>query len=358
MYFKDNNKSAKCSWFGDGYSFPYYEFSKLQQWLEIGQKIQKIYHLHRELSILLDDIESIHGPILQKRYDKTTGYTSATAKPIKQFVPEDQMKHICRLIEELFNQDIDLIIRVDVRLKDLRPLKNLMENLKIYKDGNNVSREKIEKYFDYITLDSLRHNLLELWDEIRKFLDDKTNEILLPEPTIENREFYSYFLQSRDAYVEGNEEIALAIMRKAIEDILTRLWILHFENIHEVNLKERPKLDNLPGFLKSKGVLEEQEFREVLPFIKYGNAGIHILGEIPIERLVENSKRMINNGISFVNSLSKKYVGIMKSKGYCNIKFTKTGFSIRIGDLQDYICKRTFEDSFEKEDIEEFKEKN
>tara|TARA_Y100000310_G_scaffold272554_1_gene287607 strand:+ start:7380 stop:8447 length:1068 start_codon:yes stop_codon:yes gene_type:complete len=355
MYFKDNNKSSKC-WFGGEYSFPYYEFSKLQQWLEIGQKIQKIYHLHRELSILLDDVESNHSPILQRKYDKTTGYTSETAKPIRQFVPKGQIKYICRLIEELFNQDIVLIVRVDIRLRELHPFNNLMENLKIYKEDNKVSRENIEKYFDYITLDSLRHNLLELWDEIRKFLDDKTNEIIIPKPTIENREFYSYFLQSRDAYVEGNEEIALAIIRKAIEDILIRFWILHFDEFHKIDLKKKPDLDDLPGFLRQKGILEEQEFREARPFIKYGNAGIHILGETPKEKLIENSRRMINNGINFVNDLSKKYVETMKSKNYCNIRFTKTGFSIGTGDLYDYICKQTPEDTFKKEDIEEFKE--
>lgn len=356
MYFKDNQKSCKSSLFSDGFNFPYYEFSKLQQWLEVGQRIQKIYHLHREIVILLEDLDSKHGPILQKMYDKTTGFTSTTAKPIKHFLQNEQIKYICRLIKELFNRDLDLISRVDIRIRELRPFKNLMENLKIYKDGNNVSKENVEKYFDYITLDSLSHNLLELWDDIRKFLDNKTNEIILPAPTIENREFYSYFLQSRDCYVEGNEEIALAIIRKAVEDILTRFWILHFDKLHDVDLKSRPELDNLPGFLKGRSVLGEQEFREAQPLIKYGNAGIHILGEIPKDKLTENARRMINNGINFVNSLSKKYIELMRSKNYCDIEFTKTGFSIRSGKLEDYICKKTSEDIFKKEDINEFKE--
>jgi hypothetical protein len=356
MYFKDNQKSCKSILFGDGFYFPYYEFSKLQQWLEVGQRIQKIYHLHREISILLEDLDSKHGPILQKTHDKTTGFTSATAKPIKQFLQTEQIKFICRLIEELFNRDLDLISNVDIRIRELRAFKNLMENLKIYKDGNNVSKENVEKYFDYITLDLLSHNLLELWDDIRKFLDDKTNEIILPKPTIENREFYSYFLQSRDCYVESNEEIALAIIRKAVEDILTRFWILHFDKLDDVDLKNRPELDNLPGFLKGKKILLEQEFREAQPFVKYGNAGIHILGEIPKDRLTENARRMINNGINFVNSLSKKYIELMRAKNYCNIEFTKTGFSIGIGKLEDYICKKTSKDIFNKEDIDEFKE--
>ena len=356
MYFKDNNKSSKCSWFNDGYSFPYYEFSQLQQWLEVGQKIQKIYNLHRELDILLEAVNSKHGPMLEKKYDKTTGFTSATAKPIKEFIPPEQIKYICRLIEELFNRDLILISRVDNKIRELRPFKNLMTNLKIYKDGNNVSRDNVEKYFDYITLDSLRRNLIEFWDEVRKLLDDRTNEIAIPEPTVENREFYPYFLQSRDCYVENNEEIALAIIRKAIEDILTRLWMLHFDNLHDVDLNKRPGLDNLPGFLKSKSILEEQEFREAQPFIKYGNAGIHILGEIPKDKLNENAIRMINNGINFVNDLTKKYIELMRSKNYCNIEFTKTGFSIRIGELEEYFCKKTSEDVFQKEDVEEFKE--
>ncbi|MCX6817302.1 MAG: hypothetical protein NTU57_00405 [Candidatus Aenigmarchaeota archaeon] len=356
MYFRDNKKSCKSISFGDGLYFPYYEFSKLQQWLEVGQRIERVYNLHRELSILLDGLDSKHGPILQKTYDKTTGFTSATAKPVKQFLQDEQIKYLCRLIEELFNKDLELISKADIRIREMRPFKNLMENLKIYKDGNNVSKENVEKYFDFMILDSLRHDLLELWDDIRKFLDDKTNEIILPEPTIENREFYSYFLQSRDCYVEANEEIALAVIRKAVEDILTRLWILHFDKLNDIDLKNRKELDNLPGFLKGRQILSEQEFREAQPFVKYGNAGIHILGEIPKEKLTENARRMINNGINFVNSLSKKYIELMRKKNYSNIEFTKTGFSINIGKLENYICSKTSDDIFNKEDIDEFRE--
>lgn len=356
MYFKDNNKSSKCSWFNDGYSFPYYEFSQLQQWLEVGQKIQKIYNLHRELDILLEAVNSKHGPILEKKYNKTTGFTSTTAKPIKEFIPDEQIKSICRLIEELFNRDLKFISTVDDEIRELRPFKNLMQNLKIYKYGNTVSRDNVEKYFDYITLDSLRRDLIEFWDEVRKLLDDRTNGITIPEPTVENREFYPYFLQSRDCYVEKNEEIALAIIRKAIEDILIRLWLLHFDNPHDANLNKRPGLDELPGFLKHKGILKEQEFREAQPFIKYGNAGIHIVGEIPKDKLNENAIRMINNGINFVNDLTKKYIELMRSKNYCNIEFTKTGFSISFGEIEKYILKKTSEDIFQKKDVEEFKD--
>ncbi|MFH2106503.1 MAG: hypothetical protein ABII22_04530 [Candidatus Micrarchaeota archaeon] len=357
MYFKDNNKSTKSMFFGDGYLFHYYEFSILQQWLEVGQRLQKLFHLYQEISILLEEVESKHGPILQKKYDKATGFTSGTAKPIKPFLQETQIKYISRLIEELFNRDLDLIVKVDVRIRELRPFKNLMENLKIYKDGNSVSKENVEKYFDYITLDSLQHNLLEFWDDVRKLLDDKTNEIAIPEPKIANREFYHYFLQSRDNYVEGNVEIALAIIRKAVEDILTRFWILHFEKLNEIDLKKRPELDNLPGFLRSKGTLDDQEVREAMPFIKYGNAGIHVLGEIPSEKISSNAKRMINNGISFVDGMSEKYIEKMRLKKYCNIEFTKTGFSIRCGNIEQYICKQTAEDTFHKDDIKEFEQK-
>ena len=356
MYFKDNQKSGKCSVFAEGFVFPYYEFSKIQQWLEVGQGLLRIFILYGELDVLLNDIDSKHGPILQREYDKTTGLTSGTAKPIKEFVPTEQIKFFCRLIEEMFNRDLDLISRVEPKIRELRPFKNLMENLKIYGIGSRVSRDNVEKYFDYITLDSLRHNLLEFWDLVRKLLDDKTNEIIIPKPTTQNREFYSYFLQSRDNYVQGDEEAALAIIRKAVEDILSRLWILSHDRLHEIDLKKRENLDNLPGVLKNKRIITEQEFRDIQPYIKYGNAGSHIWGEISKDKLTENARRMINNGINFINNLSKKYIDMMISKGYCKIEFTKTGFTVSEGDLNDYLTRKVSKNIFENEDIEEFKE--
>lgn len=333
MYFKDNSKSGKSGWFGDGHSFSYYEFSRLQQWLEVGQRLQRIYSLYTEIDSLLKELNSKHGPILQERYNRVTGYTTGIAKPIKNFVDSDRIRYISRLIEELFNRDLKLILTVSNEIRELRSYKNLAKSIKMYGDENNTSRETIEKHFGYLTLDSLRHNLVEFWDEVRKQLDDKTNEIIIPEPTMENREFFSYFLQSRDCYCEKNQEIALAIIRKAIEDILTRLWILYFDNLQDIDFNQRPNLDNLPGFLKSKGILEEQEFREAQPLIKYGNAGIHIKGEIPKKRLFEKCGLMINTGINFVNNLCRKYIELMQDKGYCSIQFTKTGFSIKKGNL-------------------------
>lgn len=339
MYFKNNNKSSKCSWFNDGYSFSYYEFSQLQQWLEVGKKLQKIYNLYLELDILLETVDSKHGPILEKKYNKTTGFTSTIAKPIKEFISSEQIKFICRLIEELYMGDLTFISSVDNHIRELRPFKNLMENLAIYRREDNVSRETIEQYFNYITLNSLRRDLIEFWNDVQKLLDDRTNGIIIPEPTFENREFYQYFLQSRDCYVEKNDEIALAIIRKAMEDILTRLWLLHFDNLNDIKLNERPRLDQLPGFLKHKGILNEQELRDAKPFIKYGNAGIHIVGEIYKDKLNENAMRMINNGINFVNDLTKKYIELMRDKNYCNIKFTKIGYTISYGKIEEYISK-------------------
>jgi hypothetical protein len=355
MYYK-NGKSNKSCYFGKEYIFNNYEFSKIQQWLEVGQRLQKIYMLHQELRILLQELVSKHGPILQEEYDKVTGFTTGTAKPIITLVERDKTKYLCRLIEQTYNKDLNLIISVCPASRNFRTYKNLQENMKIYSANNQAIRILIEKNFDYITLDSLQRQLLDFWDELRRYLDDITDEIIIPVPTRENKEFFNYFLQARDNYCEGNKEMALAIIRKAIEDILTKLWILQFDNLKDMDFNQRPDLDNLPGYLKSKGILEEQEFREAQPFIKYGNAGIHVKAEIPIERLEANCKLMINNGINFINSLTKKYYGLMGKRKYLFIKFTKTGYSIGLGKIEDYAIKEIVEDTYAKNDVKEFQE--
>jgi hypothetical protein len=355
MYFKDNGKQG---YFYGGFEiyFPYYEFSKVQHWLEVGQRLQKIFHLHRELTILLDDLDSKHGQIYTKTYDKTTGYTSGTAKPIIPLVAPDQIKYYSRMIEQCFNEDIDLITRVDLRIREFRSYNNLKENQVFFCEDNRASREKIEQHFDYIILDSLKENLFEFWDDVRKFLDDLTNKIILPKPSISNREFYPYFLQSRDCFVEGDHEIALAVMRKAVEDILTRLWILSYNNLHEIDMKNKQDLDNLPGYLKHKGTLTDQEAREVLPFIKYGNASIHVWGEIPQDKLLKEAPRMINNCISFINTLSSKYIKLMTERKYTHIDFTKVGLSVGMGNLMDYVARKESKTHFDKKYFKEFED--
>ncbi len=358
MYFKDNGKSEKFVYFGNGYEFNHYEFSKIQQWMEVGQRLQKIFFLQNKLYEILTNLEAEHGPFIKEVHDKVTGYTGGTSiKPVKDFLKEDEIKYISRLIEKCYNKDLKFITNVDRKFRELRPYKNLVESQKMFCENDKAKRELIEKYFDYMILKGLKRNLLDFWDQVRKKLDDKTNEISIPEPTIENREFYGYFLRSRDNYCEGDKEIALGIIRKAVEDILTRLWILSFDNLSDIKFDRRDSMDGLPGILKEKGKLTEQEARDARAFVKHGNAGLHVKGEIPIDKLYENCKLNINKGISFVNGLTKKYVDLMVEKDYCSMEFTKTGFTVGMGDFHQFIAnKQAKKDTFHKDDIPEFKE--
>ena len=338
MYFKDNNKSGSCYYSGFGHRFPYYEFSKTQHWIEIGQRLQKIFFLYLKLDEILTNLEADHGQIKQSKHDKGTGYVSTTAKPISNLVDPEEKKYICRLIETLYRQDLHEIVVLVPAFKELRPYENLKTNLTLY--GNPPQRKKIEQYFDYITLNSLKQSLGEFYDIARKTLDDKTNEIVMPEPNMENCEFFHYYLSARDCYCEDKKDIALAVIRKGIEDILIKMWFLHFDDLSMVNLDDLPVLDNLPGFLKNKSMLDEQEFREIQPLIKYGNSGIHVVGEIPIEELYKNCKNKLNDGITIIETLTKKYAKLMREKKYGRINITRTGWSVGSGVFDEPFSRR------------------
>src|SRR3989344_7514489 len=111
MYFKDNGKSCKSFYSGDGYDFFGYEFSDRQKWLELGQCLQRLFDLHAKIKELLKELESKHGKILIEEYDKGSGFTHGHVKPIIDLVDSQEKKVICRIIEKVIQQNFDTITK-------------------------------------------------------------------------------------------------------------------------------------------------------------------------------------------------------------------------------------------------------
>jgi len=355
MYFKDNGKDRRWVYFGDGYKFNNYQFSKPQQWIAVGQSLQKILDLSTELGDFLDKLETDHGPLKVKKKDKASGHISEHSKPILPLVEKEDVEYYSRKLEQI-GTDVSLITSVDSSIIDLRTYKNLMVFME--SNGKWKKREKISEHFDYIILIRIKEYMESLYHDVLKKQDDKTNEIVIPEPTIENREFYEHFLRCRDSYCEGDKETALAILRKCVENILARLWVLSHESFNDIDLKKFKGigLDNLPDWLQNQNILEEQEKRDLRPYVKYGNAGSHVVAEIPLKKIESETVLKLNQGIVSVNNLVSKYQDWMKKRGYCSIDFDKTGLSASVGDLNDYIARNKVDKTLSRQDIDEFKE--
>lgn len=104
-------------------------------------------------------------------------------------------------------------------------------------------------------------------------------------------------------------------------------------------------------------MLTEQEFREVVPIIKFGNAGIHVTGEISKDRLHRECSQVINSGIRFVNNVTSTYINKLMEKGYGSIVLEKTGFSVPQGNFYECIARESARKNLiHRVDIEEFQQ--
>ena len=328
MYFKGKKDLTIMINVGNDKYITYPEFSKIQQWLEVGQRLEKLFSLSSELNAYLLNLNGERGPLIKETYDRGSGLTHITTKSILPFAEKEDIERFSRLIKNVYTSHLPLICRINNEASDYQSYKNLLQHKKSFSTGSEIDRDSVKRGFDFSTLDSFQRELSRFWDDVRKGLDDLTREIIIPERTDENNEFYHHFVEARDCYSEGNKEIALAIMRKALEDVLFRILIVNSSDPPNVDISKLDRLDNLPGKLQSSGFIEKPEMRDAIAFVKYGNSGAHVFGEISSNVINTNCATEMNKCMSLIDRLSKMYHRKLMELGYSYIEITKTGFSL------------------------------